>query len=145
MPEFQSNSVYIDLKGKWSREAFESAKERVTDFLNSQSPDDCGEIELSNEGLAYGYDCDRIPDLDEVQSLSNDLGEGSAWVIRVEEGDELHITNYVSGPGLDGIQVVHGDISDPALKLSEVGDAKRISVLRAAKAVGDTDFRVTND
>lgn len=140
MPHYESSSLYISLKGDWPAAAVSEVAQYLEGFFDTLSHDGFGEPGLSEGGLAFAYDV-TLPDADDLQSLFDALDKGPAWVVRLEEGDELGITNHVRGPGLATIATVNGDLADPVLPLSMINDGSYIDRLRAAQEIGKMPFR----
>jgi hypothetical protein len=141
MPEFDTRSVYIDLKGDWPQSLVEEARTAISGFMDDLGHDGVGEPELSDEGAAYAYDAGFPSDM-LISPLIETLSKGPAWVLRIEEGDEVGVSTHVGGPGVTPGTIIPGDITDPPVPLSRIDDNEHITNLRAAQAVGQMGFTV---
>lgn len=142
MSDYSSRSIYINLKGEWTPSAFNKAREAVEIFMNDIGHDGVGEPDLSDEGQAYAYDA-GYPSENLLDRLVKALDCGPAWMIRIEEGDEIGITTHVAGPDVAAGTTVHGDLEDPSVRLSQINDTAHISNLRAAQTVGKMPFGIS--
>ena len=144
MPEFDTRSVYIELKGDWPQSLVEKASTAISSFMSDLGHDGVGEPELSLEGTAYAYDAGFPSDM-LLSPLVDVLSKGPAWVLRIEEGDEVGVSTHLGGPDVAPGTIISGDIADPPVPLSRIDDKDHIASLRAAQAVGEMGFVILPD
>lgn len=140
MPHYESNSVYVTLKGDWPADLLDEANRATEAFFEDLDQDDCGENDIPDSGSAYAYDAD-IPGEDSLDALFAVLSEGPAWIVRVEQGDELSITNYVYGPNLSEVETITGNLNDPSIPFSKIDDRIFIDKIRSSVAINQMNFR----